>query len=60
MHRKIKSHIKSIKPVTLYLDDLEQIVEILHQASDSVRISTEDFDLENPKELTELKRESFN
>lgn len=59
--RKLTTHrVEFLKPVVLYLDDLEQIIEILHQVSDSVDLSTKDLALDNLKQLKELKLESLN
>lgn len=60
MQKKIRSHGEVLKPVTLYLDDLEKIVDILRQVSDSAEISTKETILSNLNELTKLKRESLN
>ena len=40
----------SFPPMLLYLDDIEQIVEILHQASPDVEISTKDYALTDFKQ----------
>ncbi len=60
MQKLTKSHGEHLRPVTLYLEDLEHIVDVLSEVSDKVSISTGDYALEDLKQLTELKRESIN
>jgi hypothetical protein len=46
-----------LKPVKLYLDDTEQIIEIFRQDSLEVSISTKDYVLNDFKELSDLKKD---
>jgi hypothetical protein len=57
MKKKKQSHIENLRPVILYLDDIEQIVEIFKTISDKVEISTEEYKYENISELQNLSDE---
>lgn len=57
MQKIVQSLGEHLKPVWLYLDDVEQIVEIFRQVSSDVSISTKEFALSDLKQLTELKKE---
>ena len=54
--RKIKKPIrKELRPVKLYLDDLQSICEILKQKTKSIDITTEDYDVKDIKQLNSLE-----
>lgn len=57
MYRRTKSHHKHIKPVRLYLDDVEEICKILHEVTESVQLITEDYLFEEPEQLAELRKD---
>ncbi|MEK0338501.1 MAG: hypothetical protein QQN41_13815, partial [Nitrosopumilus sp.] len=58
--RKIKKPIrKELPPVKLYLDDLQSICEILKQKTNSIDITTEDYELEDIKQLKSLEIEKI-
>ena len=60
MEKLIKPFGESQKPVILYMDDIDKIVEIIGQASQKVEISTEDYVIQDLKQLSELKHEFLN
>jgi len=60
MQKLTKSLSEHLPPVKLFLDDLEQIVEILQEVSKKVKISTNDYAFEDLKELVNKKYESIN
>jgi hypothetical protein len=60
MQKLMHSRIELLRPVTLYLEDIEQIVEILQQVSGKVELHTEEYVLEDLEQLAELKSESIN
>lgn len=47
------------RPVKLYLDDIEKIIETLSQVSSKVSISTEDYALDDAQQLASLKQEQI-
>lgn len=54
--RKLKKSItKKLPPVKLYLDDLESIYDILKQKAKGVDITTEDYAVEDVKQLKNLE-----
>ena len=57
MEKLIKSFGESQKPVTLYMDDIEKIIEIFEQVSKEVEISTTDYVIHDVNQLSELKQE---
>lgn len=59
MQRKPQSYGEQLKPVRLYIDDLEQIVEVLQEVATDVEISTDEYTLTDIGQLPELKREFF-
>lgn len=53
--KRIPRHLgKHVAPVKLYLDDIEELHQILAAASDHVELTTVDFELDDPKQLLEL------
>jgi hypothetical protein len=55
--KRIPRHIgKHLAPVKLYLDDIEELHQILAAASDRVELTTEDVELDDPRQLLELNR----
>jgi hypothetical protein len=59
MERNIQSHGEHLKPVLLYRDDIEQIVERLREVSPNVELSTEEHKFNDLKEWAEQKRDYF-
>jgi len=56
--KKIKrGYIEDFKPVILYLDDLEEIVEILKELPNKVRILADDYELDSLDELQKINRD---
>jgi len=55
-----QSHGEELKPVALYLDDLERIIEIFKEASDDVRILTSEYELDSIDEFRNLHEETLN
>lgn len=59
--KKLKhGYIEDFKPVVLYLDDLEKIVEILKELSDRIRIFTDEYELDSLDELQKIGQETLN
>jgi len=59
--KKVKyGYIEDFKPVVLYLDDLEKILEILKELSDKIRISTDEYELDSLDELHKIGQETLN
>jgi hypothetical protein len=59
MERIIQSHGEHLKPVLLYRDDIEQIVEVMQELSPNVELSTDHYKFNDLKEWAELKRDYF-
>ncbi|MBI3853028.1 MAG: hypothetical protein HY298_22490 [Verrucomicrobia bacterium] len=59
MERIIQSHGEHLKPVLLYRDDIEKIVEAMREVSSDVELSTEEQRFEDLKEWAEMKRDYF-
>jgi hypothetical protein len=59
MERNIQSHSEQLKPVLLYRDDIEQIVELLREVSPNVELSTDEHKFNDVKEWADLKRDYF-
>ena len=57
MKKVTQSHGENTKPVKLYLDDLEEIIEILKGACDEIEIQCGDMMLDSLDELLILKKE---
>lgn len=57
MQKLTKSHGELLKPVKLYLNDLERIVELLQEVATDVDISTDEYTLTDLNQLSELKKE---
>ncbi len=55
MKKIARSKSESLPRVKLYLDGLERIVDILQKVSSEIRITTEEFKLENIGQLVDLK-----
>ena len=54
MKKRSQSYSAKLKPVVLYFDDLEKIVEILKEISNDVEISTKEYQFENIEEVKVL------
>lgn len=59
VERLTKPYSVEMKPVRLYLDEIEAICEIVTSEGWAVTLYTDDHKLASPKELTLLKRESI-
>ena len=59
MEKKTPSRSETLKPVKLYLDDLEQIVSILKAESSEVKIETDEYKYESLEELVGSKKETI-
>ncbi len=59
MERIIQSHGEHLKPVLLYRDDIEQIVEVMREVSPDAELSTDQHKFNDIKEWAELKRDYF-
>lgn len=57
MEKIIKSRWEDLPPVKLYLDDIEKIVEILREVSTTIKIETDEYSIEDVKELASLDKE---
>ena len=51
MEKKTPSRTEKLRPVTIYLDDLEQIIELLKTLSTKVYIETKEYKYESLEEL---------
>jgi len=51
---------EEIKPVILYFDDLERIVEILKELSNNIVIFTDKYELDSLHELQEIHKDTLN
>lgn len=60
MQKIIKGLGEHLKPVKLYLGDLERILDILREGSDEVKISTSEYSLDSLEELSQLRKEYLN
>ena len=60
MQRRIKSHGETFKPVKLFLDDIEKIVEILRETSDEISLETDEFVIQDVELLMNVGREYIN
>jgi len=59
MEKKIPSRTEKLRPVKLYLDDLEQIVSILKVESNEVKIETDEYKYESLEELVGNRKETI-
>lgn len=57
MERKKKSLGEQLKPVILYRDDLEKIIEILNTGSGEIKIENEEYQFNSLDELESLKKD---
>jgi len=57
MKKITRSYGEHLKPVKLYLDDLEKVTRILSDVTENVNLSTDEYSLDNVRQLQELKRE---
>lgn len=57
MQKRAKSYGKHIQPVRLYLDDVETIYETLREVAERVKITTDEYVLDNPDQLAELRKD---
>ncbi|MGA2466707.1 MAG: hypothetical protein ABSH06_20445 [Thermodesulfobacteriota bacterium] len=60
MKKRNQSFSAKLKPVVLYFDDLEKIIEILKEISNDLEISTKDYQFENIEEVKKIERETIN
>jgi hypothetical protein len=60
MKKRNQSYSEKLKPVVLYFDDLERIIEILNEISDDVKISTKEYQFENIEEVKKIEGETIN
>lgn len=56
MRKRIKPYSKHLRPVRLYLDDVEAIYRTLSEVAEEVKIQTDEYILDEPKQLSEIKR----
>ncbi len=59
MEKIIRPLSENLKPATLYLDDIENIIDTLRTVSSEVIISTREYLLKDLQELRELKKEQL-
>lgn len=57
MEKIIKSYSEDFKPVTLFLDDLEDIVGIFKEVSNKVEIIADEYKLDDSDEFSKLRKE---
>lgn len=59
MKKIIGSHGECLPPVFLYLDDIEQIVDVFKEVATSVNISTGENELESLSEIDQLGKKTL-
>lgn len=58
--KKVSSELsKTIRPVKIYLDEVNEIYDVLHELSSDVKIIASDYEFTNIAELAELKSDSI-
>lgn len=57
MLKLVKSRHEYLSPSVLFLDDIERIIEIISKVSDEIKITTNEYELESVKELSELNKQ---
>ena len=60
MNKLVRSHGEKLRPVKLFLDDVQKIVDILREATDKITLKTDEYELQDVKELTELGQQHIN
>jgi hypothetical protein len=57
---KIRRHIgEYLKPVKLYFDDIEELVDIFHNAGADIQIEADDYKIASPEEILSIKKPYF-
>lgn len=59
MKKIVHSRTEYFKPVVLYLDDLDKILEIIKEVCKKIIIKTSEYEIENLNELKKLNKESL-
>lgn len=60
MEKITKSYSEKLKPVVLYLDDIQKIVDVFKEASENIEIVSSNYKFNDVDELKELKKEYIN
>jgi len=56
MKKKSQSHGEHLRPVKLYLEDVEEIARYMLEASEELKIASHGFELDEVSELSQIKR----
>ena len=60
MRRRPKTYSEDVPPVKVYLDDVENIVQIIAEVSDEILLRTDEYDFEDATDLASLDQEFIN